>query len=212
MKIKGFEVNMFSEMTYVVWNPASTEAAIIDAGMLSKSECSSIDNFISEEGLKVKYLINTHLHIDHVFGVNHVQSRYSVDLSASQADSMLASRIADQIKMFHLPVEPPKLEITHSLNDGDILKLGDEELKVIAVPGHSPGGIALYSPSGKFVVTGDSLFNRSIGRTDLPGGDYTTLVDAVTDKLLTLPDDTRVYPGHGPSTTIGDERRFNPFL
>lgn len=212
MKIQGFEVNMFGEITYIVWDSVSHEAAIIDAGMISESEEQAIDKFISEEGLNIKYLINTHLHIDHVFGVPHAKTRYSIGLSASEADSMLASRIKEQVQMFHLPVEAPDIEIAHPLNDGDILKLGNQELKVISVPGHSPGGLALYSKSGKFVVTGDSLFNRSIGRTDLPGGDYATLINAVTDKLLSLPDDTRVYPGHGPATTIADERRFNPYL
>lgn len=212
LKVKGFEVNMFGEMTYVVWDTASHEAAIIDAGMISKSEAQTIDSFISEEGLSVKYLINTHLHIDHVFGVPHIKGRYGIGLSASEADSILASRIEEQIKMFHLPVEAPDIDIAHPLADGDILKLGEEEITVIGVPGHSPGGLAFYAPEAHFVITGDSLFNRSIGRTDLPGGNHSTLVKAVTEKLLTLPGNTRVYPGHGPSTTIDDEIRFNPFL
>lgn len=212
LKIKGFEVNMFGEITYLVWDPTTSEAAVIDAGMVDDAERKAIDNFIEDKHLTLKYLINTHLHIDHCFGVKHIQKKYGVALSASTADSMLATRIKEQAQMFRVPVDVDNVTITHNLSDGDVLKLGEDELKVISVPGHSPGGIALYAPESHFVITGDSLFNRSIGRTDLPGGDYVTLIRAVTDKLLNLPGDTKVFPGHGAPTTIAEERRFNPFL
>lgn len=212
LKIKGFEVNMFSEITYIVWDEVSREAAIIDASMLYDDERSAIDNFIAEEKLSLKYMINTHLHIDHCFGVAHITSRYGLELLASEADQSLASRIKDQAQMFRIPADVDNVSIKHNLTDGDKLYLGKEELEVIAVPGHSPGGIALYAPESSFVVTGDSLFNRSIGRTDLPGGDYATLIKAVTERLLSLPGQTVVYPGHGLPTVIAEERRFNPFL
>ena len=203
---------MFAEMTYIVWDTVTREAAVIDAGMIEDDERRVIDNFISDNNLIVKYLINTHLHVDHCFGVAHLVSGHGVGLSASYSDAPLASRMREQATMFRLPVDVDNISIENPLADGDILSLGDNKLKVIAVPGHSPGGIALYAPDSNFVVTGDSLFKRSIGRTDLPGGDYATLIKAVTDKLLSLPGETVVYPGHGPATTIAEERRFNPFL
>ncbi len=212
LRIRGFEVNMFAEITYIIWDSVTHEAAIVDAGMIDEDERKAIDNFIADEGLTLKYMINTHLHIDHCFGVGHIKSKYGLGLTASDSDAPLASRIKEQAQMFRIPVDVENVSIEHNLADGDTLKLGDEELKVIAVPGHSPGGIALYAPESKFVVTGDSLFNRSIGRTDLPGGDYATLIKAVTDRLLSLPGDTKVFPGHGAPTTIAEERRFNPFL
>ncbi|MDE6831359.1 MAG: MBL fold metallo-hydrolase [Muribaculaceae bacterium] len=212
LKLQGFQVNMFAEITYIVWDPESREAAIVDAGMSEDDEVRAIDNYLSDNNLTLKYLINTHLHIDHCFGVEHIKSKYGLGLMASKADEILSSRLKEQAQMFRLPIDVENISIEHDLKDGDVLHLGKEELKVISVPGHSPGGIALYAPDSKFVITGDSLFHRSIGRTDLPGGDHATLIRAVTDKLLSLPGDTKVFPGHGPSTTIAEEHRFNPYL
>lgn len=212
LRVKPFEFNMFGEITYVVWDSVSHQGAVIDPSMVSWVEENQIDTFIADNGITVKYLVNTHLHIDHCFGVNHMRTRYGVGISASSADEFLAARIAQQAQMFHLPIQPDNVAIEHRLSDGDTLKLGNETIQVIAVPGHSPGGIALYAPESGFVITGDSLFQRSIGRTDLPGGDHSTLIRSVTDRLLTLPGETKVYPGHGSATTIEDERRFNPYL
>lgn len=212
LNIKGFEFNMFGEITYVVWDESSHEAAVVDAGMCNSNERMVLDDFIATNELKIKYLVNTHIHIDHVFGVPYMKERYNVGLSASLSDEFLGDRIEQQAKMFHLPVEVSNVVIEHPLEAGDELKLGDEIIMVIDVPGHTPGGLALYAPESRFVITGDSLFNGSIGRTDLPGGDYATLVKAVSERLLTLPGDTTVYPGHGPSTTIAREKAYNPYL
>ena len=114
--------------------------------------------------------------------------------------------------MFGLGMAPKPLDITHELKDKEKLRLGKEVLEVLAVPGHSPGSIALYSPDGGFVITGDALFNQGIGRTDLPGGNHKTLIESITKRLFTLPPETMVYPGHGPETTIGDERIANPYV
>ena len=203
---------MFGEITYIVWDDATRQTAIVDAGMSTADERAAIDTFIADNNLTVKYLLNTHVHLDHTFGAHHVMSTYGVKLSASPFDTPLADRIEQQAVLFHLPVKPRNVIIGNPLREGDTLSLGDSELKVIEVPGHTPGGLAFYSPSGHFVLTGDSLFHSSVGRTDLPGGDYKTLIKAVTDKLLTLPADTVVYPGHGEPTTIGHELRYNPFL
>lgn len=213
MEIKAFEFNPFGEHTYVIYDEKSLQAAIIDPGMMSARENDELDSFIQARGLKVKYLINTHLHVDHVAGAARVQNRYDVGLSAHPDDSFLASRVKEQARMFHLPDGlADDVTISHPLHDGQILHLGKEPIEIIAVPGHSPGSIAIYSPGGNFVITGDALFKGSIGRTDLPGGDYSTLIKSITSRLLTLPDNTVVYPGHGPHTRIGEERIRNPYI
>ena len=213
MKIQRFEFNMFGVNTYIIYDPDSLEAAIIDPGMVEARECDTIDRFITDNRLHIKYLLNTHIHIDHVFGDEYVIAKYGVGISASTDDNILSTRIAEQARMFHLRVDMPEvLNITTPLNDGDRLQLGNEIIDVLAVPGHSPGSLAFYCSQSKFVITGDALFNMSIGRTDLPGGDYSQLISSITRKLLTLPTDTTAYPGHGPSTTIGNEAKFNPYL
>lgn len=213
MKIQRFELNLFGVNTYVIFDIPSLEAAVVDPGMTNEQECRAVDSFISSNGLTVKYLINTHMHIDHLFGDQYIEKKYNVGIAASPDDSILSSRIAEQARMFGLRTDmPDALKVDLPLKDGDRLMLGAEPIDILAVPGHSPGSIALYCPESKFVVTGDALFKNSIGRTDLPGGSHTQLISSITRKLLSLPPDTTVYPGHGPSTTIAAELRQNPFL
>ena len=212
LSVKKFVVNMFGENTFLVFNSASKEAAIIDAGMLYEEDWRSFSDFVTKEGLTVKYLLNTHLHIDHLFGVNEAIRRYGVGLSASLADEFLAERVAQQAAMFGITRPMAEVTIANPLNDGDEIRLGSETLKVIATPGHSLGGICFYNESNNMLFSGDTLFQGGIGRTDLPGGNYATLIHSITDRLLTLPDNTTVFPGHGPSTTIATERHHNPFL
>lgn len=213
MKTACFPMNMFEVNTYVVWNENSLEAAIIDPGMSKPSEQNRLNDYISGHHLKVVALINTHLHIDHTLGNDYITQLYNVKTQANNADAPLGLMRSEQAARFHLRIPTPQpLLIEHHLTDGDKIYLGDEYLEVITVPGHSPGSIALYSPKRKFVITGDALFNGSIGRTDLFGGSQDILLDSIRKKLLTLPDDTKVYPGHGPTTTIGREKLFNPFI
>lgn len=213
IKLKSFEFNLFGEKTYIIYDSDSRQAAIVDPGMMNESERSQLDSFIEANSLSIKYLINTHLHIDHVLGVNYVKRVYGVGVSASCDDSFLGDAVAEQSEMFHLKVEDRQsVTIDNCLKDGDVLRLGDYQINVLTVPGHSPGSIALYCPNEKFVLTGDALFRGSIGRTDLPGGDYGSLIRSICNKLLTLPDDTAVYPGHGPATTIGQEKEMNPYI
>ncbi|MDE6346284.1 MAG: MBL fold metallo-hydrolase [Muribaculaceae bacterium] len=213
MKIQSFEFNLFGVNTYIIFDTNTCEAAIVDPGMTTERECARIDSYIESNGLHVKYLINTHMHIDHLFGDEYIAKKYGTGISASTDDSILSERIAEQARMFHLRTDmPDSLNVDMPLHDGDRLMLGAEPIDVLAVPGHSPGSIALYCPESKFVVTGDALFKNSIGRTDLPGGSYEQLISSITKRLLTLPPDTTVYPGHGPSTTIESELRHNPFL
>lgn len=212
MKVSRFVFNMFGENTYVLWDPASRQAAVVDPGMIDAQERSAIDGFLEREHLTVKYLINTHSHLDHVFGNAHIASRYGASLSGHPADDNLMGALSSQAAMFGIRKPVESVERTVDLHDGDTLTLGDEEIRVLEVPGHSPGSIALYCPASGFVVTGDALFPGSVGRTDLPGGDHATLIGSIREKLLTLPDDTVVLSGHGGETTIGRERAANPFL
>lgn len=212
INLQGWAFNMFGEITYLVWDTVTGEGMLVDAGMSNDEERAKVDRFIADNGIRLKYLVNTHMHVDHAFGVPYVKAKYNLGLSASPADAFLAERIKDQARMFGIPLAVENLVIDHQLKDGDRLTLGAVDIIVIAVPGHSPGGLSLYCPVAGWVITGDSLFEGSIGRTDLPGGDYATLIKAVTDRLLSLPADTQVFPGHGPSTTIGHEKQFNPYL
>ncbi|MBQ4291138.1 MAG: MBL fold metallo-hydrolase [Muribaculaceae bacterium] len=203
---------MFAENTFIVFDVLSREAAVIDAGMLYDDEWQDFSDYVEKGHLKIKYLLNTHLHIDHLFGVAEAVRRYGVGLSASSADSILSDRVEQQAAMFGIRRKMEQIKIEHPLADGDEICLGNSTLKVIATPGHSLGGICFYSADDGLLFSGDSLFQTGIGRTDLPGGDYATLIHSITDRLLTLPDDTKVLPGHGPSTTIAQERQYNPFL
>lgn len=212
MNVSRFTFNMFGVNTYILWDNESRDAVIVDPGMVNETECKQIDDFVCKNSLNLVKLINTHMHIDHSFGVSYITRTYGLQLEGNIDDQFLAERISQQAKMFGLPMEVDDLKINTALADGDNVKIGSESLYVIHVPGHSPGGIALYAPESGFLISGDSLFQRSIGRTDLPGGDYGQLINSLNQKLMTLPSDTVVYPGHGLETTIKDEKDFNPYL
>lgn len=210
--MKIFEFNPFCENTYIIYDEASREAIVVDPGMMDSREFQCFDRFVEENQLVIKHLVNTHIHIDHVAGDNHVMERYGVSLSASEDDAFLSYRIVQQAEMFHLRGDFAEVVISKAISDHDSLIVGGIRLEVISVPGHSPGSIALYCPEGKWVIVGDALFYRSVGRTDLPGGNYGQLISSIQRRLLTLPSETVVYPGHGRQTTVGEEQRFNPYL
>lgn len=212
MKIKQIPNNPFQENTYVVWDEATMEAAIVDCGALFPQEEERIDAFVNDNQLKIKYIINTHLHLDHCFGNAWAAERYGVLPMAHEDDETLLARMGEQARMFGLPFEVRTEKLGGYLEDGDVLKLGDNEIKVIHTPGHSRGGLCFYIPAAGWLVSGDSLFEGSIGRTDLEGGSYATLIKSITERLLILPEETVVYPGHGAYTTIGEEKKSNPFL
>lgn len=212
LKLQKFEVNPFGENTYLVWDDTTGDGALVDPGMVGGHEEEVIDGFIRQNNIRITDIINTHLHLDHIFGVNATKERYNIGLSAHAGDAPLAADLPGQVARFRLPINARPVSIDRELHDGDKIRLGSYDLEVIEVPGHSPGGLAFYSKDGCFVLTGDSLFNGSVGRTDLPGGSQRQLVDSIRQKLLSLPDDTYVYPGHGPRTTIGTEKIYNPYL
>ena len=206
LKIQRFEFNPFQVNTYIVYDPQSKEAMIVDPGMFFPEESDRLAAFITENSLRVTRIVNTHLHLDHIFGNQSAAERFNVTPYAHAADFSLGRSLAQQARNFGIPdsyVRQP--EEFQPLSDGDSIKIGSDEIEVIAVPGHSTGGIALYCQAENWVITGDSLFQSSIGRTDLPGGNHQQLVEAVRTRLLTLPPQTIVYPGHGPSTTIAAE-------
>lgn len=212
LKIEQFEFNPFGELTYLVYNPATHDAVVIDPGMGDQDENDEFDRFVAENRLRIQGIVNTHMHLDHCFGANYVKDKYGVAVNAHVADSFLGSDIDAQAQKFGIHLRGRDVMIDAPLADGDVITVGDDSLKVIHTPGHSPGGICLYSAANKFLISGDTLFQGSIGRTDLPGGNMAQLINSIKTRLMTLPDDTRVYPGHGPSTTIGAEKAHNPFL
>lgn len=212
MKVYKFEFSLFGINTYVLVDEATKKCAIIDPGMMDAEEDEVMSGFIDRNGLTVTHIINTHLHVDHAIGDKKASELFHAPILAHRDDEFLGARMQQQAQMFGIAERVDDVSITSYLKEGDIIKIGTGELRVIHVPGHSPGGIALYDSADGFVISGDSLFAGSIGRTDLPGGDMPTLIDGVKRKMLTLPPTTVVYPGHGHATTISMERARNPYL
>lgn len=212
LKIKQFIFNPFGESTYIIYDEPGMEAIVVDPGMSTPQEEKRFDDFVSEKALKIEGIVNTHLHLDHCFGANYVKDKYGVQVKAHVSDAPLGQGIAAQAARFGMKSSHSDVSIDVKLAEGDTITLGTETLEVIHTPGHTPGGICLYSKSGNFLISGDTLFRGSVGRTDLPGGNHPTLIDGIRKKLFALPDHTLVLPGHGPATTIGDEKTSNPFL
>lgn len=208
--VKSFCFNSFDENTYVL-SDSTGECIIIDPGCHMKEEEVEISDYISKHNLIPVKLINTHCHIDHILGNYYISTKYSLKLETHQAEIPVLESSSYVSKLYQINLSPsPNPEIF--LKEGDIVKFGVSELMVLFTPGHSPGSISFYSAADKFVISGDVLFERSIGRTDLPGGNYDTLIDSIVSKLLPLGDETVVYSGHGNPTRIGEERKLNPFL
>ncbi|MBD5196611.1 MAG: MBL fold metallo-hydrolase [Bacteroides sp.] len=212
MNIAKFEFSLFGINTYVVYDPKEKKAAIIDPGMINREEEEALTRFLERNSLEVTQIINTHLHIDHAIGAAFAKKRFKAPLFGHKEDAFLGERLQQQAIAFGINTDVEGISIDTYLEPGDKIKVGSGELEVLHVPGHSPGSIALYDREGGFVITGDALFEGSVGRTDLPGGNGTQLIQSIRENLLPLPDSTIVYPGHGPATTIGRERAANPFL
>ncbi len=211
MNIDILPINPWQENTYIL-SDETKECVIIDPGCLSPEERESVVNFIEEKGYKPVRLLQTHMHLDHVFGCKFIADKYDLKLEAHKDDEFWGEQTVEYAANFGVQLDSNPPAIGNYLSEGDKVKFGSSELEVIHVPGHSPGGIVFYSKADKIAVVGDVLFRESIGRADLPGGDFETLVSNIKSKLLVLDDDVTVYPGHGPSSTIGHERANNPFL
>lgn len=212
MKVEVFPLVLFGVNLYVVYDPVEKEAAIIDPGIIDGREFERIDEFLRAHDLKLVAIINTHLHIDHAIANSALAEKYGVPVMAHADDAFLGDNLIDQAREFNLPFKVKDAAVSHHLVDGEKIRIGSGQLEVIHLPGHSPGGIGLYDPEDHFLISGDTLFNGSVGRTDLPGGNMARLIESIRKRLLTLPDDTVVYPGHGPASTIGKEKLVNPFL
>ncbi|MEY3821205.1 MAG: MBL fold metallo-hydrolase [Bacteroidota bacterium] len=208
--IKAFTFSPISENTYVLYNDAG-KAIIIDPGCYFPAEEETLQNFIKEKNLIPIYLLNTHCHLDHVFGNKWVHETYGLELYLHPNEAPMLELAPVSGERWGLPFQNYDGSL-HFLNDGDKVLLDDFEIQVILAPGHSPGSICFYMPEQGDLIGGDVLFRGSIGRTDLPGGDTETLLTSIREKLWVLPDETVVYSGHGIKTTIGYEKRNNPFL
>lgn len=210
IQIKKFTFNPIQENTYVLYDETK-ECVIVDAGCFFDYEQAELDRFIKENELKPVKLVNTHCHFDHILGITHCRTKYKIPFFAHAEDAFLVDQITKHGDRFGVPVEPVD-EIDQFLNEGDQVTFGNSSLEVIHVPGHAPGHVVLHQPEQKFIMAGDVLFYGSIGRTDLPKGNFEQLVGNIKLKLFKLPDDTVVYSGHGPETSIGFEKKSNPFL
>jgi len=208
--IESLTFGPFQENTYIVYNDHK-EAIIFDPGCGNSSENQMLASLIERHNLKVVKLVNTHCHIDHVLGNKYVSEKYNVVLEAHSLEKSVLDSCDMVSRMYGIPYEASP-EISVFLNEGDAFSLGDEVFEIYLCPGHSPGSLCFYHAESRNCIGGDVLFQNSIGRTDLPGGDYDTLISSIKNKLFRLPDDTKVHSGHGPSTTIGYEKKNNPFL
>lgn len=213
LKVKKFTVNPVQENCYVV-SDETKEAVIIDCGCFDEFEWDDIEIYIKNNGLKPVHLLNTHLHFDHCLGNHFAYKTFGLKPEASIKDSSTYDNMRNQLRMFlgtdELYHEQPA--IGRDLKQNDKVEFGKTVFDVIETPGHTPGGICFYCKEDGMLWAGDTLFRGSIGRTDLPGGNYRELVYGIAEKLLTLPEDTQVYCGHGPSTSIGFEKDNNPYL
>ncbi|MBT3621576.1 MAG: MBL fold metallo-hydrolase [Flavobacteriales bacterium] len=211
MKIKSFAFNPFQENTYVVYDETK-DCIIIDPGCYTEVERTELRRFITSEGLNPVKLINTHCHIDHVLGNKFVSELWELELYIHKEDLPVLENVKDISGFFGFENYERSPSPKHFLAQGDTLNFGDSSFKILFTPGHAPGHICLYSTENNLVIAGDVLFQGSIGRTDLPGGDHNTLINSIKTQLFPLPNETQVYCGHGPATNIGYEKEHNPFL
>ena len=202
--------NPYEVNTWIV-AAADGQCAIVDPACCSPAEQAALKKYINFAGLRPVWLINTHGHFDHVIGNAFVCHNWQVKTAVHRDDLFLMENAYRQGEIFGFSVEQPPAP-TVFLNDGGVINFDDVSLKIRHIPGHSPGSIVLYSSDQKWVIVGDVMFRGSIGRTDLPGSDYDLLMTGIEEKLMTLPSETVVHPGHGPDTLIGRERKYNPFL
>lgn len=211
MKLKSFTFNQFYENTFIV-SDSTNNCIIVDPGCYSNDEKNILKKYIEDNNLNPVKLINTHCHIDHILGNKFVAKTWDLNLETHQNDIELLENSSEIAHVYGFIDYEKSPSTTQFLNEGDVLEFGNSKLKILYTPGHAPGHISLYSKEEKFIISGDVLFKNSIGRTDLPGGDFNVLIESIKTKILCLDDDTVVYCGHGPATTVGYERVNNQFL
>ena len=210
MKIACLSFNPIQENTYVLWDDTK-ECVVIDAGNSSPREDAALDDFIARHELKPVLAANTHGHFDHTLGVEHLKQRYGIPFALSAKDRFLVDNAATSGSIFGIRIGAmPSTDI--DLEQQTEIRFGNSSLQILRTPGHTPGHVAFYEPESKSLFTGDTLFRESIGRTDLPGGDYSWIMRSILDVIVPLGEEVHVYPGHGPETTIGHELLYNPFI
>ena len=210
IQIKAFTFNPIQENSYILYTEKG-HAVIIDPGCYFSAEQEMLKDFLFEHALTPTLLLNTHCHLDHVFGNHWVHQEFGLELNLHPSEKPVLEMAPESGKRWGLPFQNYNGTL-HFLQENDLIPIDDDLLKVIAAPGHSPGSICFYCEAQHFLISGDVLFYQSIGRTDLPGGDHLTLLNSIKSKLYVLPDNTTIYPGHGKPTSIGYEKLNNPFV
>lgn len=208
--LKSFTFNPFQQNTYLVYDEEKT-AFVIDPGNSNTAENTTLKAFVDEHELKLKRLLLTHAHVDHILGARFIYDTYGLLPEVHEDEVFFIQRMPQSAAMYGVPCDPAPLPEKY-IREGDVITLGRYNFSCLFTPGHSPGSISFYNHDNKLLISGDVLFRGSIGRSDLPMGDHDTLLRSIREKLLVLDDDVRVYSGHGPATTIGHERQTNPFL
>lgn len=207
--VQTFTFNPFQENTYVLYDDTK-ECVIIDPGCYEKEEREELTSFIEINGLKVSEILNTHCHVDHVLGNKFVKEYYKVKLTYHRLEEATYRAVKVYAPNYGFAMYEEALGDRY-IEEGDQIRFGNSILDIVFVPGHAPGHVAFYNSAEKICIGGDVLFYDSIGRTDLPGGDFGTLISSIHNKIFSLPDEMVVYPGHGPKTTVGREKKLNPF-
>lgn len=210
IQIQAFTFSPIQENTYVLHNELG-QCLVIDPGCYFDEEKETLMNFISENKLTPVMLLNTHCHLDHVFGNKMIADTYHLSLQLHEKEKEVLAFAPTSGLKYNIPFDNYLGEFIF-LKEGDLILLGEDELVVLETPGHSPGSISFYCAKQRFVISGDVLFQQSIGRTDLPGGNHQTLLSSIREKLFVLPEETIVYSGHGDVTTVGEEKKHNPFF
>jgi len=210
LTVKAFTFNPVEENTYILYNEEK-QCCIIDPGCYFPEEKTKLKTFIEDNALEPILLLNTHCHLDHVFGNKFVHDTWGLSLHIHEKEKQMLDLAPVSGVIWQLPFENYQGPLIF-IKPGTTINVGDDQLEIRFTPGHSPGHVCFYEQEDGFAISGDVLFNGSIGRTDLPGGDFDILINSIQTQLFTLPDDTKIYCGHGPMTTVGIEKMNNPFV
>ena len=211
MKIKSFTFNPFQENTYIIYDKTK-ECLIVDPGCYTEEEKNILKEFITKQKLTPTKLINTHCHIDHILGNKFVHQQWGVPLYIHKADLPLLENAKKISEMYGFENYEDSILPQHYLEEHNIITCGKSSFNILFTPGHAPGHICLLNKKNNIIISGDVIFKESIGRTDLPGGDHNTLINSIMKKIFPLPNETQIFCGHGPITSLGSEKKYNPFL
>jgi glyoxylase-like metal-dependent hydrolase (beta-lactamase superfamily II) len=211
LNVKKFTFNPFSENTYVVTDEFKN-AVIIDPGCYYKAEQNELDSYVLKNNLKLKSILHTHSHLDHMFGTAYLADKYNLDLWICKEDLVTYQSYEKVCEVYGVPITFSPNPTPKFFDLKQLIQIDGIKFEILFVPGHSPGHVAFYNKENNFLINGDCLFENSIGRTDLPGGNHQQLIDSIKNEIFILPDETLVYCGHGNETTIKAEKSSNPFL